>query len=153
MPVSYVCNSFIIHGVFTHRLFWCFVIWWYACVYLFYKTKSFDAFFFIDEKFLKFSDLLESSINVNVMKVLYIDYRRSYICDCYLKRCGNVYYRCLLLFICMSVYNWIMCKVLILQLFSLTLKVKRVWFSTVTISHMTVHKIYVMSSNVQGGIM
>lgn len=56
-------------------------------------------------------------------------------------------------YICMSVYNWIMCKVLILQLFSLTLKVKRVWFSTVTISHMTVHKIYVMSSNVQGGIM
>lgn len=58
--------------------------WWYACVYHFYKTKSFDAFFFIDEKFLKFSDLLESSINVNVMKVLYIDYRRSYICDCVL---------------------------------------------------------------------
>lgn len=49
---------------------------------IFTKTKSFDAFFFIDEKFLKFSDLLESSINVNVMKVLYIDYRRSYICDC-----------------------------------------------------------------------
>lgn len=35
-------------------------------------------------KFLKFSDLLESSINVNVMKVLCIDYRRSYICDCVL---------------------------------------------------------------------
>lgn len=49
---------------------------------IFTKTKSFDAFFFIDEKFLKFSDLLESSINVNVMKVLCIDYRRSYICDC-----------------------------------------------------------------------
>lgn len=48
------------------------------------KTEPFHAFFFIDEKFLKFSDLLESSINVNVMKVLYIDYRRSYICDCVL---------------------------------------------------------------------
>lgn len=58
--------------------------WWYVYVYHFYKTKSFDAFFFIDEKFLKFSDLFESSINVNVMKVLYIDYRRSYICDCVL---------------------------------------------------------------------
>lgn len=76
-----------------------------------------------------------------------------FVTVCYLKRCGNVYYRCMLMYICMSVYNWIMCKVLILQLFSLTLKVKRVWFSTVTISHMTVHKIYVMSSNVQGGIM
>lgn len=59
-------------------------LWWYVCVYYFYKIKLFDVFFFIDEKFLKFSDLLESFINVNVMKVLYIDYRRSYICDCVL---------------------------------------------------------------------
>lgn len=57
-------------------------LWWCVCVYYFYKIKLFDVFFFIDEKFLKFSDLLESFINVNVMKVLYIDYRRSYICDC-----------------------------------------------------------------------